>query len=64
LSIGHPLSSANDDGIVYLSGRTIIAFHGENGTLRYLRARSATYDQRVDSAVNGTGIININYLSK
>ena len=64
LSIGHPLSSTNDDGIVYLSGRTLMAFNGENGTLRYLRARPATYDERVDSAVNDTSIININYLGK
>jgi len=64
LSIGHPLSSANDDGIVYLLGRTIMAFNGENGTLRYLRARPATNDQRVDSSVNDTGILNINYLGK
>jgi hypothetical protein len=64
LSIGHPLSSANEDGIVYLSGRTLMAFNGENGTLRYLRARPATYDERVDSAVNDTSIININYLGK
>ncbi len=35
-----------------------MAFNGENGTLRYLRARPATYDQRVDSSVNDTGIIN------
>ncbi|CAF1619655.1 unnamed protein product [Rotaria sp. Silwood1] len=62
LSIGHPLSSANDDGIVYLSGRTLMAFNGENGTLRFLRARPATYDQRVDSSINDTTIININYL--
>jgi hypothetical protein len=41
LSIGHPLSSANDDGIIYLSGRTLMAFNGENDALRYLRARPA-----------------------
>jgi hypothetical protein len=64
LSIGHPLSSANDDEIVYLSGRTLMAFNGENGTLRYLRARPATYNEYVDSAVNDTRIININYLDK
>jgi hypothetical protein len=64
LSIGHPLSSVNNDGIVYLSGRTLMAFNGENGTLRYLRARPATYDERVDSEVNDTSIININYLGK
>ncbi|CAF2111654.1 unnamed protein product [Rotaria magnacalcarata] len=61
-SIGHPLASANDDGIVYLSGRTLMAFNGENGTLRFLRARPATYDERVDSATHDTSIININYL--
>ena len=64
LSIGHPLSSAGNDGIVYLSGRTLMAFNGENGMLRYLRARPATYDERVDSAMNDTSIININYLGK
>lgn len=64
LSIGHPLSSANYDGIVYLSGRTLMAFNGQNGTLRFLRARPATYDERVDSATNDTSIININYLGK
>ncbi|CAF1644902.1 unnamed protein product, partial [Didymodactylos carnosus] len=64
LGIGHPLSSANADGIVYLSGRTLMAFNGKNGTLRYLRARPATYDERVDSTVNDTSIININYLGK
>jgi hypothetical protein len=64
LSIGHPLSSPNDDGIVYLSGRTLMAFNGGNGTLRYLRARPATYDERVDSALNDTSLININYLGK
>ncbi|CAF0923259.1 unnamed protein product [Rotaria sordida] len=62
LSIGHPLSSSNENGIVYLSGRTLMAFNGENGTLRFLRARPATYDERVDSAINDTSIININYL--
>ncbi len=64
LSIGHPLSSANNDGIVYLSGRTLMAFNGENGESRFLKARPASYDERVDSAVNDTSIININYLGK
>ena len=64
LSIGQPLSSANRDGIVYLSGRTLMAFNGENGTLRFLRARPATYDERVDSAMGDTSIININYLGR
>ena len=41
-----------------------MAFNGENGQLRFLRARPATYDERVGSAVNDTSIININYLGK
>lgn len=62
--IGHPLASRNNDGIVYLSGRTLLAFNGENGQLRFLRARPASNDERVDSAINDTNILNINYLGK
>ena len=63
-SIGHPLSSRNNDGIVYLSGRTLMAFNGENGQLRFLRARTSSNDERVDSAAHDTNILNINYLGK
>jgi hypothetical protein len=41
-----------------------MAFNRENGTLRFWRARPTTYDERVDSVVNDTSIININYLGK
>ncbi len=41
-----------------------MAFNGENGALRYLRARPATSDECVDSSVNDTSLIKINYFGK
>lgn len=50
------LSSRNNDGIVYLAGQTLLAFNGDDGQLRFLRARPASNDERVDSAINDSGI--------